>query len=111
MNEQIDMRTPYQCKPFYHRWALWLRYMPLAYFAGVTNLIGWVLTGAKPFVWESEDGSERAVDSRKVTAELIWTHAIAMPEVEMGHYYTMEQVLGDLDDETDNTLTPTGEPT
>lgn len=100
MDGEIDMRTPYQRLPAWKRYPLWLKHMPLAYFMGITNLIGWVLTGAKPFVWQSEDGSERKVDSRKTTAELIWSHAVGMPEVAMGHYYTMEQCFG-ISDEKD----------
>ena len=85
----------WQFQPPYVKVYRWLRFIFPAWFVLAYRVARWLLSGAKGEDLSTEE--DNWVMSRWETLGLIKSCTIGMAECRAGHWYTTEEVIGDLE--------------
>ena len=70
----------------------WLTWKPLYAAIASFRVLGWLLTGAKPWTIKFDDGFQFTYNRRQ-TGTLIYVTTYRIAEVKMKYYYTTDEML------------------
>lgn len=96
LGEHLMTDDRYQNQNFIVRAYRWLRWKPAYAILASYRVARWALRGCKPITWDTPDEDGWPVETRRSTLECIWGTTMGTASIRMKHYYTLEEVLGDL---------------